>query len=143
VPAPETVSVPLSVYKVVRGDTLGGIARKQKISLSALTKANPDLDPAKLMPGKTLKVPMAPASAAAPTTVTATMGAARPAGATVTAGTYKVKPGDNLTKIARANGITVGQLRAANNIKTSQIQVGQTLKIPARSAADSAATTQH
>ena len=56
-------------------------------------------------------------------------------------GTYKVKPGDTLTKIARAHGITVNQLRAANNMKTTQVQVGKVLKIPARSQKTAAADT--
>ena len=50
---------------------------------------------------------------------------------------YKVKSGDNLMKIASAYGVTVKQLRSANNLKTDQIKVGQTLKIPAKTAAGS------
>lgn len=49
--------------------------------------------------------------------------------------TYLVKTGDNLTRIARANGTTAAALRRANNIAGSQIQVGQRLIIPGREVA--------
>lgn len=48
--------------------------------------------------------------------------------------TYKVKKGDTLDKIARAHGTTVAAIQAANGMKKGQtnIQIGQTLKIPAK-----------
>ena len=49
--------------------------------------------------------------------------------------TYLVKAGENLTKIARANGTTAAALRRANNITGSQIQVGQRLIIPGKETA--------
>ncbi len=50
--------------------------------------------------------------------------------------TYTVKKGDNLTKIARAQGVTLSDLMAANGLKKdSIIQIGQTLIIPADSLA--------
>ena len=49
--------------------------------------------------------------------------------------TYVVKSGDSLSKIAKIHGTTVKALRAANNLKTDQIKVGQKLKIPAKGAA--------
>jgi murein DD-endopeptidase MepM/ murein hydrolase activator NlpD len=53
-------------------------------------------------------------------------------------GTYVVKPGDSLARIARATGTDINDLKAANNLSTSSIRIGQTLKIPsgARSADD-------
>lgn len=43
---------------------------------------------------------------------------------------YQVKAGDTLSGIARAHGITLAQLRSANNIKGDRILVGQKLVIP-------------
>ncbi len=44
---------------------------------------------------------------------------------------YVVKPGDNLTKIARVTGTTVSALVALNNIKdANRIYVGQVLTLP-------------
>lgn len=44
-------------------------------------------------------------------------------------GTYVVKAGDSLAKIARETGTPVAQLKAANGITTDSIRVGQTLKL--------------
>jgi len=144
-------------YSIQKGDTLSSIASKNGVTLSAILKSNPNLDPKKLKVGQTIKVP-APAPAAASRNMAGTASTPPtsngPAGVTAgpgtggAVGTYKVKPGDTLTKIAKAHGITVNQLRAANNMKTTQVQVGKVLKIPARSQKTAAATvttntTQH
>jgi LysM repeat protein len=44
--------------------------------------------------------------------------------------TYTVKPGDNLTKVAKAHGTTLKAIREANALKTDRILVGQKLKVP-------------
>lgn len=54
-------------------------------------------------------------------------------GAETNAGTtviYEVKAGDALTNIARAYGVSIQELRLANDLKTDQILVGQKLKVP-------------
>lgn len=43
---------------------------------------------------------------------------------------YKIKSGENLTTIARKHGVTVEQLRKANNLKGDNIRAGENLKIP-------------
>jgi LysM repeat protein len=42
----------------------------------------------------------------------------------------KVKKGDFLEKIAKANGSSVSAIKQANNLKSDKLTVGQTLKIP-------------
>lgn len=54
--------------------------------------------------------------------------------------TYVVKKGDNLFKIATKNGITVDELKKANNLKSDNIQAGQKLKIPAKSTTSTTTT---
>jgi peptidoglycan endopeptidase LytE len=55
---------------------------------------------------------------------------AKPAPAAPAAGTYTVKKGDNLTKIAKANNTTVAKLVGLNGIKNANlIQIGQVLKL--------------
>lgn len=51
------------------------------------------------------------------------------------AGSYIVKPGDSLVRIAKANGVSVDELKKANGLSTGNIRIGQALAIPARGAA--------
>jgi LysM repeat protein len=136
-------------YKIAKGDNLTSIASRNGVTLSAIMKVNPNLDPKKLKVGQSIKIPQPTPAAAAnvaaagtgstPPTARAATGAA--AGTATASGTYKVKSGDTLTKIARSHGITVNELRAANNMKTTQVQVGKVLKIPARTQRTAAAPT--
>ncbi|MBP1856726.1 LysM peptidoglycan-binding domain-containing M23 family metallopeptidase [Rhizobium herbae] len=48
-------------------------------------------------------------------------------------GTYTVKAGDSLNRIAKANGVSVDALRKANGLTTAAIRIGQPLKIPGAS----------
>ena len=47
---------------------------------------------------------------------------------------HKVKAGETLYSIAKANGISVETLKAANGIKDDMLSVGQNLKIPTKSS---------
>jgi LysM repeat protein len=125
---------PMKEYTVVSGDSLGRIAQRNQTTLSALKKANPNVDPAKIRPGQKLNIP-----AASPTRSSSSAGTPNASTANASGGpamdTYTVKPGDSLTKIAKNHGVTVSQLRAANGLRTAGIKAGQKLKIPARSQA--------
>lgn len=46
--------------------------------------------------------------------------------------TYTIRQGDNLTKIASQNGISIEQLKKANNLKGDQIKAGDKLTIPGK-----------
>src|SRR5688572_12503973 len=115
-------------YTVVRGDSFSRIASRNGTTVAALRAANPEVEPTRIKPGDKLNVPEA-----APRTSAASegTGSVAPGGTSTTANTYTVKPGDTLTKIASAHKVTISQLRAANNLKTSRVNVGQKLKIPA------------
>jgi murein DD-endopeptidase MepM/ murein hydrolase activator NlpD len=54
-------------------------------------------------------------------------------------GSYVVKPGDSLARIAKATGTPVDQLKKANGLTTANIRIGQSLKIPANGAVAKAA----
>lgn len=45
-------------------------------------------------------------------------------------GTYTVKAGDSLNRIAKTNGVSVEELRKVNGLTTAAIRIGQTLKVP-------------
>ncbi len=44
--------------------------------------------------------------------------------------TYQVKKGDSLYTIARRHRVTIGQLKALNNLNTNILQIGQRLQLP-------------
>ena len=46
---------------------------------------------------------------------------------------HEIKRGESLDKIAKKNGVTVEELRKANNIKGDKIEAGDKIKIPAKS----------
>ena len=121
-----------SEYTVVKGDSLAKIAKKNGVTLKALEGANPTVKPTKLKIGEKLTIP-AGGKPAADTTVA---GAAAPT-ADTGGESYTVKSGDTLTKIARAQGVKLKALQAANGLTTTKIKVGQKLTIPAK--AESAA----
>lgn len=127
----ETTPLPpaaASEYTILKGDTLSKIATEHHTTVKALQAANPAVDPAKLQIGKKIVIP-APSAAAPPATAT---GVAAPVGDN--AGSYKVKSGDTLTKIATDHHTTVKAIQSANNLTDSRIKVGQLLKLPAKPA---------
>lgn len=108
-------------HTIKKGDTYSKIAKANGIAVSALTKANPGVDPARLKIGQKLTVPPP-----APKEVSATT-----SGDTGSGSTYTVVAGDTLTRIAKKHGTTVSALRAANGMKVSMLKVGQKIKLPA------------
>ena len=127
---PEPVASATSEHTISKGESFYTIGKKYGVGFKAIADANPGVNPTRLKIGQKIIVPAAKAPAVS-------NGASAPAAAPgeVTTKTYKVKSGDNLMKIAKNNGVNVKQLRAANNLKTDQIKVGQTLKIPMKVAA--------
>jgi LysM repeat protein len=67
----------------------------------------------------------------------AAMSGSRGAAATQSSGAgngneYTVQKGDTLTLIAKNNGVTVAELRKANNLSSDSLKVGQKLVIPSK-----------
>jgi D-alanyl-D-alanine carboxypeptidase/D-alanyl-D-alanine-endopeptidase (penicillin-binding protein 4) len=96
-------------HTIRAGDTLEGIARQYGTTVPALEAANPQLDPRRLIPGRTLRLP---GGSTAPEV------AAPPPERSVTPPppprTYTVREGDTLGGIARRHGVTLPALEAAN-----------------------------
>jgi LysM repeat protein len=121
---PSVTEAATAEYVVVKGDTLAKIAKKSGVTLKALQAANPGVEPTKLKVGQKLSVPASTAAAPAVSI-----------GASGGEGTYTVKSGDTLTKVAKAHGTTVKAIESENNLTTTKIKVGQKLKIPAKAEA--------
>ena len=116
-------------HTIVKGEFLSTIAKKYGIGWKAIEAANPGINPTRLKVGDKIKIP-APKSGAAPSAAVHTDTAVAVDGSSVK--TYKIKSGDNLMKIAKAHGVSVKAIRVANGLKTDQIKVGQSLKIPVK-----------
>lgn len=122
---------------VQAGDTLSKLARANGTTVDALAKANGISNPNLIFVGQQLQTE-GTANAAAPAQPAATQPAASAPAASAN-GTYTVKAGDTLNRIAAANGTSVAALAAANGIQNiNLIAVGQVLKLSADATAPAA-----
>ena len=121
-------SVATTNYKVKSGDTLIGIANSVGISPEELAAVNSNFDAkARLQRGQTIKVP-----------VTKDLVDRQLNDKAVS---YKVKSGDTLTGVAQRYNIGLGDLAAANNLKTnSNLILGRTITIPANGTVSAPST---
>jgi LysM repeat protein len=134
---------PFGGYRVRLGDSLSAIAAEHGVSLSSLAAANGLNPEGLLVAGTSLQLPSAAASSGTATTTTAPARMTASSGASGGGGHFVV-PGDTLTGIAAANGITPASLAAANGLSPNSFVIaGTRLKIPAAApAAIVPATTQ-
>lgn len=116
-----------TTHVIVAGDNFSTLATKYGVSAKAIQAANPDLVPTALKLGAKVRIPpkVAAAAPAGGTTI----------GAVPTADTHVVKANDTLGQIAKENHTTVKELQKLNNLPTTQIKVGQKLKLPPKPAA--------
>ncbi len=100
-------------HVVKSGESLGKIAAANGVTVSAILAANPQIDdPARIFPGEVFKIP----------------GEGEPEAA----GSYIVRSGDSMRRIASHFGVTVGALVAANPQidDPDRIRPGQLLHLP-------------
>ena len=133
----------LAIYKVERGDTLWGIARKNGVSLAKLLEANPNLNQSgRLSIGQEIMIPgMGTSNSGFSETVTSQgSNIIEPA---LAGNYYTIKKGDTLSRIARSQGVRLSELLKANNMSMSSIsRPGQRLSIPDGSSTFSPSQTE-
>jgi murein DD-endopeptidase MepM/ murein hydrolase activator NlpD len=126
-------------YKVVRGDTVGLIAKRLKVSQSEIIALNGLKKPYALTRGKVIKIP---GSAVVPSQVEADVPpaieistqsyAALPKHVQGGKGTYKVVRGDTLASVAKRLGMDKDELIQMNGLKRPYaLTRGKVLKVPA------------
>lgn len=136
-----STSVSASTYVVKQGDTLSYIAKKYSITVQELKILN-DLSSDFLSINQKLQVTL-PASTKtnvqqeAANTRSTTSASAQTTGAT----TYKVVKGDTLIKIANKHNISLGELKAWNNLDSHIIYPGQILKVTGTSTSSNDETS--
>ncbi|MBI2425797.1 MAG: LysM peptidoglycan-binding domain-containing protein [Candidatus Hydrogenedentes bacterium] len=134
VPDPSTPTLKRE-HKVVKGDTLGNIAKQYGVSVEDL-KAWNGRQADMVKADETLLIYLPVAMEEAPAEELLEAPAAAPVEATpeepeAPMESYVVAPGDNLNRIAKKFGVTQKQLMEANGITDpDKVKLGQKLKIP-------------
>ena len=108
-------------YRVRAGDTLGAIANRHHLTVNIIRDIN-RLQSNTLRIGQVLSLPISSDANASRELLHAV--ARQPAS---TPRSYRVKSGDNLWDIAKAQGVSVRDLQRWNNLSGSQLKVGQAL----------------
>jgi LysM repeat protein len=121
-------------HVIVKGDTFDTLRIKYGVTVRAIQNANPDVNPTRLKIGQKVKIPAK--SGSATTTALSSGGGVNGAASDI----YMVKSGDTLGKIAAKHGTTARELQRLNNLSTTQIRVGQKLKLPSRGGTPATAT---
>jgi membrane-bound lytic murein transglycosylase D len=138
-------------YTVRRGDTLSTIARRHHVRMSELVALNGLKSRNRIRIGQKLRLPsdVAPATRNVAYKKPNPPSAPSPARPRTTAppesGYYKVRRGDNLTRIADRFGLSVAELVSMNSLKSrNRISVGQRLRVDsAVQVASKSAKTAH
>lgn len=116
-PSADGASDRATVYRVKPGDTLSRIAKAFRVSEEDLERWNRLGDPDRLQVGQALRVPPRRSGAAEP-------------GPQRRAISYRVKRGDTLATVARAFGVSTGDLARWNGLRDgARLKRGQRLRV--------------
>ena len=124
------VAVPVTTtHSVQKGETLSSIASSYGTSWKALAEYNSLSNPNQLKIGQELRIPESfgaavPAKRSVPVS-------SRPVASSIKQGSsYTIQKGDYLSSIAKRSGLTVNEIKVANNLKSDSIVAGKKLTIP-------------
>jgi len=112
---------------MARGETLGGLARRYRVSQAMLIAANPKLNSRRIRIGQRVVIP----TGGVPSTrVARRMAEPVPAAGTSTATFHRVRRGETVSEIADEYGITQRELRVWNGLDhRGRIRIGQRLRV--------------
>ena len=117
-------------HKIRRGETLGLVARRYRVSVELLIAANPGIRPRRLKVGQRIQVPLSQAARK--------MGRLRPVGRRYRArvpssGYHRVRPGESLSVLAARYGVSVRDLMVWNGIRNGDVlRAGKTIRVVPR-----------
>jgi membrane-bound lytic murein transglycosylase D len=111
------------VHRVRSGEVLGGIAMRHGVRVADLRTWN-KLSGNLIRTGQRLTIWVLPTHPAVATRQIVKLNDSNQLGKT-----YVVQPGDTLWEISKRTGLTIDQLKNLNNLSTSKLQPGQTLKL--------------
>jgi N-acetylmuramoyl-L-alanine amidase len=115
-PAPAAAPTASTTHTVVRGDTLGGIARRYGASSAAIKQAN-GMSSDTVVLGKQLVIP-------------GSSGPVASAPAASGGKVHTVVKGDSLGRISSKYGVSIDALKKANGLKSDTVVLGSKLRIP-------------
>ncbi len=126
-PAPTSTPIPPETYAVQTGDTLLSIAADFGITVQELKRFN-NLATDNIVPGQTLDIPP-PTPTPGPT---ATLNPSQPTPTFAPLILHTVKAGETLSEIAELYGVSMDDIRAANDMEpgVTDIQANQVLEVP-------------
>ncbi|MDY4064926.1 MAG: LysM peptidoglycan-binding domain-containing protein [Ligilactobacillus agilis] len=111
-------------YTVKAGDSLWGISHKYGMSIDGLKSLN-NLSSNFIYPGQVLKV----GQSSNQSNMVSKPSASQSTNNSSQSGSYTVKAGDSLWKIATEHGLTIAQLKSLNNLTSNTIYVNQKLTV--------------
>lgn len=133
-----------TTHKVEPGETLASIARQHGVSVSEIKQWN-NLTRNSVRTGQMLRVTADSAASDAPRSTTRQNNASKDntRGKSQNkkdnarkqqpkATSHSVRSGENLTTIAKKYGVTVEELKKANNLRSDELHPGDNLKVPAK-----------
>lgn len=121
-------AAPTGRYTVRRGDSLSRIGARVGASVAQL-KAWNGIRGTTIHVGQTLRVPGPAPTAPAPQRATASAGLPARQTPAPSPNHYRIRSGDSLSTIASQFGVSVGELRKWNNLRSSRIRAGSFLLV--------------
>ncbi len=114
-------------HRVRRGDSLSTIARRYKVSTRSIIRLNSISRRSYIVAGKLLKIPQRGYLVSKKTVKT---GIPKKVSDKKVVALYTVKKGDSLWSLAMSYGTTAKKIKKANNLNSSNLIIGQKLRIP-------------